>query len=106
MTAAGLLPPSLDAGGRPAAARSREAPAGRIRWARELALVVALYGGYMVARALIGVHVEEAEARGVDILGLEAAFALDVERPLSRSSPPARHWAWSPPICTPRCTTS
>ena len=57
--------------------------AGRLSWARELALVVALYGGYMLARALIGVHVEDAEARGGDILRLEAALGLDVERPLN-----------------------
>ena len=81
MTAAGLLPPSIEAGVRPD--RSREAPARHIRWARELALVGALYVCYMVARGLIGVHLEEAEARGADILGLEAAFALDMERPLN-----------------------
>ena len=53
------------------------------RWARELALVAGLYAAYMAARALIGVHIDDAEARGADILGLEAAFALDIERPLN-----------------------
>jgi hypothetical protein len=58
-------------------------PVRHYRWVRELALVVGLYGVYMLARAVIGVHVDDAEARGADILRWEAAFALDVERPLN-----------------------
>jgi PAP2 superfamily len=53
------------------------------RWVRELVLVAGLYAAYMAARALIGIHIDDAEARGLDILDLEAAFALDIERPLN-----------------------
>jgi hypothetical protein len=55
----------------------------RVSWWRELALLAALYGVYMLARALVGVHPEAALHRGQWLLDLEAAAQLDVERPLN-----------------------
>lgn len=49
----------------------------------ELALLALLYLGYLVARAVIGVHSGEADLRGEQILELEAAAGLDAERPLN-----------------------
>jgi hypothetical protein len=56
----------------------------RLRWTRELALVALLYGVYLAARAVIGVPVSDAIARGGDILDLEGFLHLDVERTLNR----------------------
>jgi hypothetical protein len=76
----------------PARAReltTRPAPAttprsGRpVRWLPELALVAALYAVYMAARAVIGVPVADAEARGADILRWEGWLHLDMEAPLN-----------------------
>jgi hypothetical protein len=68
---------------RPTAARSAR---GRValRCAYELALLTALYGGYVLARSAIGVHPVEAHARGQQILDLEGLLDLDVEHGLNR----------------------
>jgi len=55
----------------------------RVSWWRELALLAALYGVYMLARALVGVQPDAALDRGQWLLDLEAASWLDVERPLN-----------------------
>lgn len=55
----------------------------RVRWIFELGLLALLYAGYLSARALMGVHVGEAEQRGQQLLDLEALAHLDVERPLN-----------------------
>jgi hypothetical protein len=55
----------------------------RLGWGRELALVALLYGLYMAARAVIGVPVADATARGRDIIDLEGLLGLDVERPFN-----------------------
>lgn len=54
-----------------------------VRWLPELALVAALYAVYMAARAVIGVPVGDAEARGADILRLEGWAGLDMEATLN-----------------------
>ena len=54
-----------------------------MRWLPELALVAALYGVYMAARAVIGVPVAEAEDRGADILRVEGWLGLDLEAGLN-----------------------
>jgi hypothetical protein len=72
---------SLDA--RPAAASAPTMSTSRRWWVRglsELGLLAALYAAYMVSRAAIGVEVAEAHTRGLQILSLEAASYLDVER--------------------------
>ena len=72
-----------------AATVSLPAPLGRRvgrrvwRWLPELALLAALYGVYMAARAVIGVPVAEAEDRGAGILRLEELAGLAVEAPLN-----------------------
>jgi hypothetical protein len=58
-------------------------PQSSVRWFNELGLLVLLYGCYMAARALMGVHVGVAVQRGHDVLNLEAIVHLDVERPLN-----------------------
>jgi hypothetical protein len=55
----------------------------RISWWRELALLAALYGVYMLARALVGVHPAAAMDRGRWLLDLEASARIDIERPLN-----------------------
>jgi hypothetical protein len=55
----------------------------RVRWVLELGLLALLYAGYLTARALMGVHVDEAQQRGQRLLDLEALVHLDVERPLN-----------------------
>ena len=55
----------------------------RVSWWRELALLAALYGVYMLARALVGVHPEAAMDRGRWLLDLEATARIDIERPLN-----------------------
>jgi hypothetical protein len=55
----------------------------RVRWISELGLLALLYAGYLTARAVMGVHVTDAEARGQQLLHLEALAHLDVERPLN-----------------------
>jgi membrane-associated phospholipid phosphatase len=67
---------------------------GRRWWVRgvaELGLLAGLYGVYMLSRAAIGVHVSEAQHRGLQILHLESVLHLDVEQPLNQvvSSLPA-----------------
>ncbi len=57
---------------------------GRVRWFNELGLLALLYVGYMLARAVIGVHIDAAHARGQQILDLETLAALDVEKPLNQ----------------------
>jgi len=52
-------------------------------WARELALVVLLYGLYMAARSVIGVPIAQAESRGREILHLEGLVGLDIEGPFN-----------------------
>ena len=65
----------------------RPAPAARtprrVRWLPELALLAALYAVYLLARAVIGVPVADAEARGADILRIEGWLRLDIEAPLN-----------------------
>ena len=55
----------------------------RVSWWRELALLAALYGVYMLARALVGVHPAAAMDRGRWLLDLEATARIDIERPLN-----------------------
>ena len=55
----------------------------RVSWWRELALLAALYGVYMLARALVGVQPDPALDRGRWLLDIEAAVWLDLERPLN-----------------------
>ena len=55
----------------------------RVSWWRELALLAALYGVYMLARALVGVHPAAAMDRGRWLLDLEASARIDIERPLN-----------------------
>ncbi len=55
----------------------------RVSWWRELALLAALYGVYMLARALVGVHPTAAMDRGRWLLDLEASARIDIERPLN-----------------------
>ena len=55
----------------------------RVSWWRELALLAALYGVYMLARALVGVHPAAAMDRGRWLLDLEATTRIDIERPLN-----------------------
>jgi hypothetical protein len=55
----------------------------RVRWIYELGLLALLYAGYLTARALMGVHVGEAQLRGRQLLDIEALAHLDVERPLN-----------------------
>jgi hypothetical protein len=50
-----------------------------VSWLPELGLVAALYAVYLAARAVIGVPVADAEARGESILRLESWAHLDVE---------------------------
>jgi hypothetical protein len=60
-------------------------PAHRIRRVgTELALLVGLYSIYGAGRAVIGVQVSKAYARGTDILHVETLLHLDVEGPLNR----------------------
>lgn len=56
----------------------------RVRWLNELGLIALLYAVYMLARAAIGIQVDEAHARGQHILHLEALTHLDLERPLNQ----------------------
>jgi hypothetical protein len=65
----------------PSRASAREQP--RVRWVLELGLLALLYAGYLTARALMGVHVDQAQQRGQRLLDLEALAHLDVERPLN-----------------------
>jgi hypothetical protein len=55
----------------------------RVSWWRELTLLAGLYGVYMLARALVGVHPAAALDRGRWLLDLEAWARIDVERPLN-----------------------
>ena len=55
----------------------------RVSWWRELALLAALYGVYMLARALVGVHPDAAMDRGRWLLDLEAAVHVDMEQSLN-----------------------
>ena len=55
----------------------------RVSWWRELALLAALYGVYMLARAVVGVHPDAALDRGRWLLDLEAAVHLDMEMSLN-----------------------
>jgi hypothetical protein len=64
-------------------AASRGSARSRVSWWRELALLAALYGVYMLARALVGVHPAAAMDRGRWLLDLEASARIDVERPLN-----------------------
>lgn len=74
--------PAVVHGPRPAttwSARGRAA----LRCTYELALLAALYGGYVVARSAIGVHPVTAHLRGRQILDLEILLHLDIERGLN-----------------------
>jgi hypothetical protein len=64
-------------------AASRGSARSRVSWWRELALLAALYGVYMLARALVGVHPAAAMDRGRWLLDLEASARIDIERPLN-----------------------
>jgi hypothetical protein len=64
-------------------AASRGGARSRVSWWRELALLAALYGVYMLARALVGVHPAAAMDRGRWLLDLEASARIDIERPLN-----------------------
>jgi PAP2 superfamily len=64
---------------RSATARGRAA----LRCGYELALLAALYAGYVVARSAIGVHPVVAHERGRQILDLERFLHLDVEGDLN-----------------------
>jgi len=55
----------------------------RVSWWRELALLAALYGVYMLARSMVGVQPAAALERGRQLLDLEAALGIDWERPLN-----------------------
>ena len=68
------------------ATRSAAQPVGgrfRVSWWRELALLAALYGVYMLARAVVGVQPDAALDRGRWLLDLEAAARIDMEQPLN-----------------------
>ena len=54
-----------------------------VSWLPELGLVAALYTVYMAARAVIGVPIADAAARGENILRLESWAHLDVEGSLN-----------------------
>jgi hypothetical protein len=54
-----------------------------LRCTYELALLAALYAGYVVARSAIGVHPVAAHLRGQQILDAESLLHLDVERGLN-----------------------
>ena len=58
--------------------------AGRVRWTHELGLIAVLSAVYMLARAAIGIHVDEAHARGQRILDIESWLHLDLELPLNQ----------------------
>ena len=66
----------------PAATRSARGRAA-LRCTYELALLAALYAGYVVARSAIGVHPVAAHLRGQQILDAESLLHLDVERGLN-----------------------
>ena len=55
----------------------------RLSWLPELGLLAALYGIYLLARAVIGVPVADAEDRGADILRVEGWLHVDMEVPLN-----------------------
>jgi hypothetical protein len=67
------------------ATAARRLPASAALWLQELTLLAVVYAGYLAARAGIGVDVGVAEARGAQILDLEALAGLDVEQPLNRA---------------------
>ncbi len=54
-----------------------------LRWTYELALLAALYAGYVVSRSAIGVRPVAAHERGQQILDIERFLHLDVERGLN-----------------------
>jgi hypothetical protein len=56
-------------------------PAPRRHWAREVALLGALYVGYSVARMVTGADLPGALAHGHDLLDIESALHLDIEAP-------------------------
>jgi hypothetical protein len=49
----------------------------------EFGLLGLLYAAYMIARGAIGVEVAEARDRGLQILAIERALRIDVERPMN-----------------------
>jgi hypothetical protein len=55
----------------------------RVSWWRELVLLAALYGVYMLARAFVGVQPDAALDRGRWLLDLEAAAHVDIEQSLN-----------------------
>jgi hypothetical protein len=66
--------------------RTSEArPARRRHWAREVALLAALYVGYSVARLVTGADLPGALAHAQDVLGLETALHLDIEAPANEA---------------------
>jgi hypothetical protein len=69
----------------PLSSRTRSAR-GRaaLRCAYELALLAALYAGYVVARSAIGVHPLAAHERGRQILDIEHFLHIDVEGGLNQ----------------------
>jgi hypothetical protein len=62
------------------AVRRAQAP---VRWLAELGLLALLYGIYLAARAVMGVHTGAALQRGQQILDLEALAHVNIEGPLN-----------------------